>query len=167
MLGNMQSESAINPARWQSDRIGWYAGGFGLVQWTPATKYLDWASARSLPYKEMDSNLKRILYEVENGLQWYATSSYPLSFVEFTQSTESPEYLAQAFIRNYERPANQTQPLRSTQAKYWWDNLTGTGTIDPGGGGGDDGGGVTPTTPTQEKQVITLLLTDALHGWRN
>lgn len=29
MLGNMQSESAINPGRWQSDRVGGDADGHG------------------------------------------------------------------------------------------------------------------------------------------
>jgi hypothetical protein len=129
MLGNMQSESSINPSRWQSDRIGWYEGGFGLVQWTPATKYIDWCNARGLDYKRMDSNLARILFEVENGLQWITKPSYPLSFREFTTSTQTPEYLAQAFITNYERPAEPNQPARSTQARYWWDNLDGSGVI--------------------------------------
>jgi hypothetical protein len=134
MLGNMQSESSINPARWQSDNVGNTSSGFGLVQWTPATNYLDWASANGLPYKEMDSNLLRIIYEVDNGLQWIATSSFPISFAEFKVSTETPEYLAEAFITNYERPADPTQPIRQTQARYWWDNLSGAGTIDPGTG---------------------------------
>jgi len=131
MLGNMQSESAINPARWQSDDIGNMRMGFGLVQWTPATKYIDWANSNGLPYREMPSNLERIEWEVANNQQWIKTTKYPITFQEFKVSTASPEYLAQAFIINYERPANQDQPIRSTQAKYWWDTLSGTGTIDP------------------------------------
>lgn len=160
MLGNMQSESSINPARWQSDNVGNTSGGLGLVQWTPATKYLDWCSSNSLDYRQMDSGLGRILYEVDNHLQWISTSSYPMSFSEFTHSTDTPENLAEAFITNYERPADPTQPARQTQARYWWDNLSGTGTIDPGGGGG---GG---TTPNKQKELITLLLSDTLNGWK-
>jgi hypothetical protein len=154
MLGNMQSESSINPARWQSDDVGNTSIGFGLVQWTPATKYLDWASSNNLPYKEMDSNLKRIIWEVDNKQQWYATSSYPLTFAEFTQSTQTPEYLAEAFITNYERPADPTQPQRQTNARYWYDNLTG-------GGGGTD---PTPTPePTEtDNKIFHLWLSGAL-----
>ena len=37
ICGNMQSESNINPGIWQSLQEGNYSGGFGLVQWTPAT----------------------------------------------------------------------------------------------------------------------------------
>ena len=35
MLGNMQSESTINPGIWEG--LDPYAGGYGLVQWTPYT----------------------------------------------------------------------------------------------------------------------------------
>jgi hypothetical protein len=159
MLGNMQSESTINPARWQSDDVGNTSGGLGLVQWTPATNYLDWCTANSLDYRQMDSGLGRILYEVDNGLQWISTSSYPMTFTEFTHSTDTPENLAEAFITNYERPADPTQPIRQTQARYWWDNLSGTGTIDPGGGG-------TSPPSDKNKQLISLLLTDTLNGWK-
>ena len=46
ILGNMQSESSINPGRWQSDRVGGNpeGHGYGLVQWTPYTKYTNWVS---------------------------------------------------------------------------------------------------------------------------
>ena len=42
MLGNMERESNINPGLWQSLDYGNYSGGYGLVQWTPATNYTDW-----------------------------------------------------------------------------------------------------------------------------
>jgi hypothetical protein len=137
-LGNMQTESTINPGIWQNLDEGNTSLGFGLVQWTPSTKYTDWCHDRGLIPEEMNSNLERIIYEVENGLQWISTSGYPLSFKEFTLSTETPEYLAQAFLKNYERPYDQNQPNRSSQARYWWDNLKGTGEIDPGTTPGDE-----------------------------
>jgi hypothetical protein len=161
MLGNMQSESSINPARWQGDAIRpSYTSGFGLVQWTPYQNYMDWVAGTTYDYKSMEGNLERILYEVENHLQWYATSDYPISFVDFTKSLESPEYLAQAFIRNYERPADQTQPARSTQARYWYDNLDGSSVIIPDDPPPDGGGEPTPTT----NAIYHLWLTGALKG---
>jgi hypothetical protein len=106
---------------------------------------------------------------VANNQQWISKSSYPLSFSEFTTSTETPEYLAEAFITDYERPADPTQPARQTQARYWWDNLSGTGTINPGGGS-DGGGGTTDPNPppatNKNKQIISMLLTDTLNGWK-
>lgn len=137
LCGNMQAESALNPGRWQSNDIGNTSMGYGLVQWTPATKYIDWCNG-SDP-SEMDNNLARIIYEVENKIQWYATDSYNLTFEEFTKSTDSPYNLAIAFLLNYERPADQSgsvQHLRGTYANQWSAFL----------GGVDDNEGTTTTT---------------------
>ena len=77
MLGNMQRESNINPGLWESLNYGNTSGGFGLTQWTPATKYLNWAQERGYPcgndYSNatayMNGQLQRILWEVENNEQ--------------------------------------------------------------------------------------------------
>lgn len=120
MLGNMQSESSINPGRWESDNVGNMDNGFGLVQWTPARNYIDWAGTN---YKEGTRQCERIIYELENGIQWYATSSYDLTFEEFSKSTLTPRYLAMAFINNYERPLDTNQPIRGDQAEFWYNYL--------------------------------------------
>ena len=73
----------------------------------------------------MDNNISRILYEVENNIQWIATQTYNYSFSEFTQSTDTPYNLALAFLANYERPADPNQPARGTQAEYWYEYLGG------------------------------------------
>ena len=82
----------------------------GLVQWTPYTKYTSWISPADP--STMDNNLSRILYEIQNNLQWIATSQYNYSFSDFTQSTDTPYNLALAFLANYERPADPNQPKR-------------------------------------------------------
>lgn len=152
ILGNMQSESSINPGRWQSDRVGGNADGhgYGLVQWTPYTKYTNWVSSDP---STMDNNISRILYEVENNIQWGSTSGYPLSFKQFTQSTETPYYLAMAFLHNYERPADLNQPSRGTQANEWYEFLTG---VTPPPGGGEN-----PSTPSTRKNSTKWLLSRA------
>lgn len=125
MLGNMETESTINPGIWQNLQVN-VKNGFGLTQWTPATKLINWAKDEGLTYNDIDTQLKRILYEVpREGLQWIKTKAYPLSFEEFTHSEETPAYLAQAFLKNYERPKNQNQPKRSKQATYWYEWLSG------------------------------------------
>lgn len=73
----------------------------------------------------MDANIYRINYEVENGIQWIATSTYPLSFEEFKTSTQSAYDLALMFLANYERPADPNQPIRGTQAEFWFEYLGG------------------------------------------
>lgn len=129
ILGNMQAESSINPGRWQSDDVANFSMGYGLVQWTPATKYTDWCTDNGYSDpSEMDNNIARILYEVENKIQWIATSNYNLSFKEFTTSTQSVSYLTRAFLLNYERPADQSesvQILRTSNAEKWYQLLTG------------------------------------------
>lgn len=124
MLGNMQTESTINPGIWQSLDEGNLNLGFGLVQWTPATKYIDWCKANNLVYTEMDSNLKRILYEVEHNIQWINSG---MTFKEFTQSKDTPYNLGLLFLKAYERPKDPNQPIRGTQAEYWFKTLTGEG----------------------------------------
>ena len=140
VLGNMQAESTINPGRWQSEDVGNISMGYGLVQWTPSTKYTDWCLERGYSdASEMDSNLARIRYEVANGIQWIATNTHNISFLEFTQSTDSVESLAAAFLLNYERPADQSesvQAYRGQLAAAWYTYLSG----------------ITPTTPTKNKR---------------
>lgn len=129
MLGNMQSESSINPAIWQNLDEGNLSLGYGLVQWTPSTKYFNWCDENGLLYGQMDSNLLRIIYEVENNIQWGNSSTGqapPFNFYEFTQSTLAPYTLAMYFLVHYERPRDQNQPNRGTQAEFWWSYLDGT-----------------------------------------
>lgn len=79
----------------------------------------------------MDANIFRILYEVENNIQWIATSAYNYSFREFTQSTDTPYNLGLAFLANYERPADPNQPQRGTQAEMWYEFLGGLPPVPP------------------------------------
>lgn len=133
LLGNMEAESSINPGRWQSDRVGGDAEGhgYGLVQWTPYTKYTEWIHSlygdTSDP-STIDHNLERIDYEVYYEIQWIPTSKYSMSFKEFTVSKDSPGNLAKAFLLNYERPADQSetaQNYRASLANAWYEYLGG------------------------------------------
>jgi hypothetical protein len=121
VLGNMQTESGIIADRWESDLVGNLSGGYGLVQWTPASKYIDWANANNLSYQTVSAQCQRLLWEVQNNQQFYHPN---MSFYEFTRSHETPETLADIFIRYYERPANPDQPARQTQARYWFDQFS-------------------------------------------
>lgn len=139
LLGNAQTESSINPGIWQNLAVG-KGPGYGLLQWTPYTKYTDWCTAEGLEKSDMESAVKRIQYEIEHGLQWGETKKYPMSFEEYIYSEKSPYYLAMVFLYNYEKPANLNQPKRGTQAEKWYSYLSG-GNIppppEPGEGGND------------------------------
>ena len=159
ILGNMQAESTINPGRWQSDLIGNTSGGYSLVQWTPATKYTEWCTGAGYSDpSEMDAAIARILYEVENEIQWIPTGAHDMTFWEFTRNTATPSELAKAFLLNYERPADQSeavQAYRGSLANSWYSYLTGTNPGTPG----------TPTKPRKKKKYNFILFGNK--PWRN
>lgn len=136
-LGNVQHESTINPGRWEGDVVGRTGKGYGLVQWTPATKYINWLLVGADP-STMDNNLKRIRYELAHpSVQWRKTNAYPLSFKQFTQSTQTPEYLASCWLKNYERAGIAAEARRRRYARYWFEYL----------------GGITPPPPAEQKKI--------------
>ncbi|AGF59244.1 hypothetical protein B0P06_002421 [Clostridium saccharoperbutylacetonicum] len=119
MLGNMQGESGIVA---DMNEVGG-GGGYGLVQWTPKSIITNWANQNGLDYRTVDTQCKRIQWELENGQQFFATRAYPMNFGQFTQSTADPTYLAEVFINNYERPYNPNQPQRGVWAENWYNTL--------------------------------------------
>lgn len=126
MLGNMQTESTINPGIWQNLNEG-VGPAFGLVQWDPYTKYTNWCNARGLDPSEMDSALQRIIWEQENENGQFSSygTIYDMTFTEFKTSKLSPYDLGLIFLACYERPADPNQPSRGTQAEYWYTYLSG------------------------------------------
>jgi len=127
-LGNMEAESTLNPGCWEGHNVK--AGpGYGLVQWTPYTNYTDWLRVGDA--SEIDNQLDRIIYELENGLQYYSTDDYPESFSEYTKSTKSVDYLTVAFLKNYERAGVERLQERLTYANYWYSFLGGATPVPP------------------------------------
>lgn len=97
ILGNMQHESSINPGRHESA-----GSGFGLVQWTPKSKFTNWATPLGYAEDDIDGQLERIIYEKNNGVQ-YSKNHYSYTFKEFAKSEDDPYTLACAFAWEYER----------------------------------------------------------------
>jgi hypothetical protein len=152
ILGNMQVESKMSPWTWQhtidgsiinddethtlnTDVLGDSSPGYGLVQWTPYSKYTNWCTSNGLDYWDIDSQLYRICWEVQNNEQWQKRESkgYDLTFTEFTKSTEDAYWLAGAFAFCYERPGSSTgtqeqqdnlRVERGNNATYWYDYLS-------------------------------------------
>jgi surface antigen len=154
LLGNLQEESKMSPAIWESLIDGTNANGtlnmtainnyynshgrypgFGLVQWTPYSKYTDWCAEQGLVYWDIDSQLQRIDYEAEQRLQWISRPSkgYDLTFNEFISSTRNAAWLAAAFAFCYERPARSTgteaeqnalRAERGANGDFWYNYLS-------------------------------------------
>lgn len=118
MLGNMQVESFLNPQQFEMGFNFSAEQGFGLVQWTPRTKFSDWAGADW--ETNYNKQLLRIKYELDNGLQWIYNIN--MSFAAFSVSTQTVDYLTEVFLRNYENPRDWTASItqRRTNANNWF-----------------------------------------------
>ena len=130
ILGNAWYESTVNPNRWQGDDP-WHQPpdqwGFGLVQWTPYTKIIEWLEQKvglDDVSKFGQAECDRIQWEMENNQQWIATSSYPESFREYSTTTKDPYTCAIEFLANYERPLDPNQPERGTKAQELYEYLS-------------------------------------------
>lgn len=157
-LGNAGAESGYNPWRWESDDIQGAdgTGGYGFVQWTPASKYIQNATAQAQlgynpnytghPGNVSDARAQLYFMQVWSaGNQWITTAAYPETWAQYVKSTQPPEYLASAFLYNFERPADPaaTEADRRAAARRWFDYL----------------GGITPPTPgTSSGLPLWMLL---------
>ena len=142
LVGNMSHESNVNPEMyefgysWEGDR------GYGLVQWTPRSKYWDWAVSKGLEPRNGDSQLARIDYEVDNNIQWIPTAEIDyMTFEEFRTNAKgwTVAALTEAFTWGYERPNRQagedSMSKRVAFANKAYNGLDWEGT---GTGGGDN-----------------------------
>lgn len=141
VLGNMEAESGYNPWRWESDDVPYeyeaynWGSGYGLVQFTPARKYIYDSNAQVLSGyapnfydvagNATDGNAQMLF--IDQYADYYATDSYPLSYDDFKTSTQSIDYLTAAWVYNYERPLDpsSTLTLRQEAANYWYTYLSG------------------------------------------
>ena len=137
LLGNMQGESTLNPGLIEVGGGTTSAGaGRGLVQWTPASNLYDVLDVLYQKHDDWyDGNKQcQVIYaeyqesvgEAHRGIepQWYKTSAYPISWDEWAHSTERTiQYLTQAFMANYERPATTNHPERWRYAQYWYEKI--------------------------------------------
>lgn len=96
MLGNMYRESTWNFGL--GERGG---SGYGIVQWTPKSKYTSWLSKNGLT-DTPENQCYRIQYEWIHNIQWI--NIIKMSFHDYTKSNIDYKRLCYIFMRNYERP---------------------------------------------------------------
>ena len=132
MYGNMDVESNINPAIYQYLNAN-IKNGYGIVQWTPASKIQNWLKQNGYAITDGTGECKRILWELANGQQWISTTKYPQSFSQFTTSNLSISDLTEMWMRNYERPklATANLPERIKRANKWYTYLTSENPPEP------------------------------------
>lgn len=135
LLGNIHVESGINPGQYEFNKnydIDHY--GFGLVQWTPGKKYIQWAQLNGY-FDKTDPIGQMVNIDLAPEGQWIEDYRFPISYDEFKQrdivsdlDTEIA-YLTEAFMRNYERPredaAIASLPDRISYAKDRYIDFSG------------------------------------------
>lgn len=119
LIGNMRHESSVNPNMYEYGYTEAEDRGFGLVQWTPRSKFWDWGEAQGYTETELrsgDSQLARIDYEVANNIQYIPNghavrygnaTKYDFSFADFRANVPGlpVRELTEAFMWNYEGPS--------------------------------------------------------------
>ena len=133
LCGNMRVESWVNPNIWEFGYGHSLQRGYGLVQWTPATKLTEWASANGLDYTNGDTHMARINYETEQNIQWgpkiYGTPPYNFRAFTQNQNNDTVATLTEYFIKFYEAPANLfSLPERIAFANRCFNELSFNGT---------------------------------------
>lgn len=141
ILGNMETESTLNPNVWEGFvvRPENTQLGFGLTQWTPANKIRSWLRSNGYQVDSGAGQIDRLIKEMEDGLggQYSINKNklYPISRTDFIKSTSDASVLASAFMYNYERPSSEsvrlTESDRRRQASEWYGYLTGTEPVPP------------------------------------
>lgn len=125
VLGNMQAESGLNPAQTQHGfPVGSRKGGYGLIQWTPASKYYDWANKYKHNIYDGYWQLYDLNYQAHYQ-EYYEKPAYPLSYEEFKESDDTPAYLTEVFLFNYVRAGVEVLEKRVEYAEYWYEILSG------------------------------------------
>lgn len=115
LLGNIDLECRFNPMCLLGSIE---TGAYGLVQWHNPSKLINWAEREGLDYRSGWTQLKRIIYEWENNLQWQFSG---MTFDEFVHSTDTPENLAHEWQYHYEVSGGGDLPERQERARYWYD----------------------------------------------
>lgn len=127
IMGNMQYESSFSPTIIEGGTHGSIAQagsrGYGLVQWTPATKLARLLGGRA---PTVGNEVAALTREMRGG---YGGLTSRL------QHTRSPVAAAMAFLNEYERPKNRNQPQRGTAATALFNRFARPGGKDFDGGG--------------------------------
>ena len=118
VVGNMREESFVNPHMYELACSTFEEDcGYGLVQWSPRSKFVNWAKENGYSDDEIkgDAQLDRLDYEAENEIQYIPNghqegygngSKYDFSFKDFRRNKPNLKIksLTEAFMWNYERP---------------------------------------------------------------
>ncbi len=173
---NIGYEGVYNPWMWgfnagvqSTTSYRYYGGGYGLTQETPCTVYID-GPARD--YEGYAPHFSDRMGDPSDGTaqtiwidqKWKYHTVYNSgeidfgmhSYEAFKHGTESPEIMAEWFLRHYERPADveYNVPLRRENARFWWNKLQNVDPFTP-----------QPPTPSGPDKKMPLYLMTGFTNW--
>ena len=147
MLGNIQVESGFDPAC-VYPKIGNTLAAidndhaknnpnnaYGLVQWKglssaqPITNQIvSYAIRYGYQWYDGEIQLRRLTWEFENKQKWiaYTIDGIKWTFDRYAYANESPEQLAEIWLRCYERTSTKSLPARKNNANYWYQFFSGS-----------------------------------------
>ena len=162
VLGNMQHESYINPGQFEIDYNYSMLYGFGLGQWTPATKISNYVGSTN--HDAMADGAKQMNYLVSTPSQYnnyylnpdgtstyYSESGVPYfsDMDDFSHSTAAVRDLTKTWAICWEKPGAtyyaRSIGERMDDAEYWYTTFHGSPPTPP------------PTPPTPEEDSIPWL----------
>lgn len=163
VLGNMQHESYINPGQFEIGYNYSMLNGFGLGQWTPATKISNYVGSTN--HDAMADGAKQMNYLVSTPSQYttdylnpdgssnyYHESGLPYidNMDDFSHSIASIDDLTKLWAICWEKPGstNYTRSIgeRMDDAEYWYTTFHGSPPTPP------------PTPPTPEDALPWLAM---------
>ena len=128
ILGNIYYEcgGSINPGQMEHGRGGSTLYGYGMIQWTPGTVIINWATSHGGNWYDGAMQVYRIKCEGEGtegaGGTWLPTAAYPYTWGQYCGLLDV-EIATKAYF--YERERGTWNNSRLTYANYWFDWLTG------------------------------------------
>lgn len=123
IIGNMRSESYLNPGQWELGHGGSTSYGWGLIQWTPGTSLTDYVTGDWFDGNlQMDLIVREMMQASGVSGRWIPTSSYPYDYDQFKALT-SIETSTKAYF--YERERGTWLNTRLQYANESYQILTG------------------------------------------
>src|SRR5690606_1811345 len=127
VMGNMQTESGFDHLIVEGGSHSKHPeninAGWGLVQWTPGHKIA--------PYLKGDVSVGSQISALTAQLRGKGPAAEAAAGSAL-KATKTPETAAEAFLKKYERPKDDSQPWRATQARSIFQKFA-SGTHDTGG----------------------------------
>lgn len=140
IIANMEHESYMNSGQCEIGYNYSTSRGYGLVQWTPGTKIINYATSVGSDWYDGDTQMDFLM--INAPASW--GSAYPVTWADYKNLTD-PYYATEVFFYNFER--GTWHNVMYDYADYWYQYLYGTTPPTPP---------VPPPTPPGDYNLITL-----------